>query len=292
MTAAAPILPPPKLSYRHVFDLHEHAAIKRCNDEHGFAIIRQAITPEKVAELKADVAANLNSKGDLKAGETRFHLMFAEVSPALRSLFDHEGLMSLYAYLLGTRDMTLNRSAALLKAVGAPLGNWHTDWKPVSATATDANSVLNTHDYPNGFWFYLNGTHPSRGGLAIIEDSHKPDWPGPEGYELAEQRASFYRRGEKPSHCDHMDVPGCIPLYTDPGDLIIFAARTYHGVFPHNGVEPRMSCAFIMRPRSHRMTAPWPLSDQARKFVADLPERHRGIGDGYLSIDPSRKPKY
>ena len=42
----------------------------------------------------------------------------------------------------------------------------------------DGQSSVNNTEF-SSVWFYLNGTHPSRAGLAIIPDSHAPDWSPP-----------------------------------------------------------------------------------------------------------------
>ena len=119
-------------------------------------------------------------------------------------------------------------------------------------------------------WFYLNGTHPSRAGLAVIADSHRADWQPPDGFEFTADQRSFHRTGEEPKPYDRMDMPGTVPLFTEPGDLIIFAARTYHGAFPHGGDEPRLSCGFIFRPTQEKLSIPWELPESAHRFMEGL----------------------
>ena len=65
-------------------------------------------------------------------------------------------------------------------------------------------------------------------------------------------------------------MPGTVPLFTEPGDLIIFAARTYHGAFPHGGDEPRLSCGFIFRPTREKLSIPWELPESAHRFMEEL----------------------
>jgi len=82
-----------------------------------------------------------------------------------------------------------------------------------------------------------------------------------------------------------MDFPEAFPLITDPGDLIIFAERTYHGVFPHNGTEVRLSCGLNFRPKSYQHTESWTLPDSAKKFITDCPTEVCHLVDQYLGID-------
>jgi hypothetical protein len=86
-----------------------------------------------------------------------------------------------------------------------------------------------------------------------------------------------------------MDVPGIVPMFTDPGDLIIFLSRTYHGVYPHNGTEPRFSCACNFRPGRHSINAPWNLSEQAKKFIASQPESVKPMVEYYAGMDRTWK---
>lgn len=276
----------PALRYPYEFKATDLNAIKRCNEEHGFAVVKEVIDHRWVDELRGSINATLDAKRDLAAGQTRFQTTFIEESPALLRLLDHTPMMMLYAHLLGTDEMTVHRSAAILKAVGAEPGAWHSDQGYNAGPPRNVNEVLNSHEWPNGFWFYLNGTHPSRGGLAVIEDSHVAGWRGPEGFELIAEGKMFKVAGEEGEHAyAGMDVPGCVPLLTDPGDLIVFAARTFHGVYPHHGSEPRHSCAIILRPGRARWPAPWALTPRAREFLANLPARYRRYFEGYVGID-------
>jgi ectoine hydroxylase-related dioxygenase (phytanoyl-CoA dioxygenase family) len=242
------------------------------------------ISGDWVAELKQEIQSKLDPDNQMAPGATKVHNCYVEESPSMQKLMDYRPYMELFEAMLGTKDITLNRSAAILKRPGCEFGAWHTDWAPFNPASTTPDSYLNSGEWPSGFWFYLNGTHPARGGLALIEDSHLPDWPGPEGFELTERRKSFYRKGTPPHAYADYDVPGLIPLYTDPGDLIIFATRTYHGVFKHNGNENRLSCAVGFRAKSDKVNAPWPLPESAKKFVESAPARWKPMLEEYTGI--------
>ncbi len=285
MPTTAQLPEKPKLSYRYEFKPFETDEIIRCNEKHGFAVVKGFLPGDWVVDMKRSIDETLNPKGDLRPAETRVASSFVEVSEPLQRLMDYKPYMHLFEAMLGTADMTLNRSAAILKAPQTPFGMWHTDWRPPVPEVKLVDDLLNSGEWPSGFWFYLNGTHPSRGGLALIEDSHELSWPGPEGFELTPDRKTFYKKGDpnKAGYCDY-DVPGLLPLYTDPGDLIIFAARTYHGVFTHNGTEPRHSCAVGFRPKSAKLKAPWALPESARKFIAGAPARWQPLLEEYTGL--------
>ena len=83
------------------------------------------------------------------------------------------------------------------------------------------------------------------------------------------------------------DIPGLVPLFTDPGDCILFADRTFHGAFPNREERTRLSCGCGFRRKSDVIDAPWELPATARAFVDALPERHKRYVDGYTGIDTS-----
>ena len=69
------------------------------------------------------------------------------------------------------------------------------------------------------------------------------NWEGPEGFNLtAGQDVSFYKIGEEEKAYVGFDIPGLVPFFTNPGDMIVFAHRTYHGAFPNQIDEIRLSC--------------------------------------------------
>ena len=163
---------------------------------------------------------------------------------------------------------------------------WHSDWQGFSeGPPKNSGEVLNRGLWPSGKWFYITGSRPVHGGLCVIEDSHVEGWEGPEGFALTGDQRSFYPEGEEESSYDGFDIPGLIPLFTDPGDMIVFAHRTYHGAFPNGLDEPRLSCAIGFRDRGHRIEVPWEIPESGRRFLAELPPHLQRYVEGYTSID-------
>jgi len=207
------------------------------------------------------------------------------------ALLDHEPFMHVSQAIYGTSELTVHRSAAIMRQPPGGFGGWHTD-QSVSPTVEGANDVLNSLEIPNGNWFYLNGSRAGHSGIAVIDRSHHADWPGPGGYELINHGKTFRRVAEAPAGDEHpmeLGVPGAVAVEAGPGDLIIFAARTYHSALRTEIDEPRLSCAMVFRPRV-RHDRPWPLSEQTQAFLDGLAPRHRPYFEHYTSIDPAWRP--
>ena len=83
------------------------------------------------------------------------------------------------------------------------------------------------------------------------------NWEGPEGFNLTADKRSFYKIGEEEKPYTGFDIPGLVPLFTNPGDMIVFAHRTYHGAFPNQIDEIRLSCGVGFRHRDHHIDIPW-----------------------------------
>lgn len=276
----------PALSYRYEFGLNELEAAQACVDAHGFAVVKQVLTEDLVAELQDAVLQVIDPDGALGPGESYTHTSFVEHAPALWKLLDYEPFLRVQRLFCQSDELTIHRTAAILRNPGSSPLSWHSDWHGFSqAPPQNAGDVLNRGHWPSGRWFYLTGSYPEHGGLAVIEDSHVEDWTGPEGFALTPDRRSFYRRGSEPEAYVGFDVPGIVPLFTEPGDQIIFAARTYHAAFPNRTDQVRLSCGLGLRPRSYWIEAPWPLPESAQAFIEALPARHQHFVENYVGID-------
>lgn len=276
-----------QLSYPFTFESHELNAISTCLDEHGFAVVRQMINQAFVAELCDAVDETCDPFKNLAPRQTRVRHAFCDVAPCILKLLDDEPWMAIQRHLLGADKMTVHRCAAILKNVGSPPVTWHTDWTGyITNGVKNANTVLNIGEQPSGAWFYLDGTHPSRAGLAVIPGSHRIDWPGPEGYEFTSGRVSFHPKGEPVTHHAHLDVPGAVALLTNPGDMILFAARTYHYATAHNGKTARRSCALGLRPGQDAFNVPWGISESASFLKHVVPERYKPYLEHYVGYTP------
>ena len=276
----------PELGYRYEFTLDEVDAAQDCIDAHGFAIIKKVLPPELLQELQESVKRILDPDGALGEGNSSTHPFFIEHSPAMWKLFDHEPYLRAQRAFCRSEDISILRTAAILRNPGsAPLA-WHSDFCGFSnGPRKFSGDVLNRGPWPSGLWFYITGSHPEHGGLALIEDSHLTDWTPPEGFRFTPDRRSFHKKGTEPQRYVGFDVPGLVPIFTDPCDQIVFASRTYHAAFPNRTDRVRLSCAIIYRPRDFKIDAPWPLSEDAQAFLKAFPQRLQPYVEGYVGID-------
>ena len=270
--------------YRYHFEAGDRTAAIECLSQYGFCVMRGMIGPGLVAELKDSIDRHLDPEGTLAAASNRYHMAFAEVSEPVWKLVDHARYWDFICAVHASRDLCLHRSAAILRTPGEGMGAWHTDFQGhVQTEIKTANQVLNRFPIPSGLWFYLNGSYPQRSGIAVIEKSHLPNWR-PEGFAFNASRTSFHRVGTDPdTACSDMDVPGCVAVTAQPGDLICFADRTFHANMATH--ERRYSCGIGFRPKAYRIDAPWPLPDSAKALIARLPERLKTLTEGYTGFD-------
>ena len=275
----------PDLGYCYEFATDELQAMDECLEAHGFAIIKDVLTPEIVDRLKEAVFAATDPEGALQAGESRTRHAWVESGPGAWELLEYEPFMDIHRHLIGTDELTVHRSAAIVRMSGSQPVNWHTDWCGYAPEIKNSGDVLNRGLWPSGKWFYLTGSRPIHGGLCVIEDSHIEDWPGPEGFELTADRRSFYPAGEEERYYSGFAIPGLVPLFTNGGDMIVFAHRTYHGAFPNRLRETRLSCAIGFRDRNYRIDIPWKIPAAGRWFLENLPAHLQRYTDGYTSID-------
>ena len=223
----------------------------------------------------------------LEPTQSRTRHAWIESGPGAWSLLEYEPFIAIHRHLIGTDDLTVHRSAAIIRMPGSAPVAWHTDWCGFyEGPPRNTGEVLNAGLWPSGKWFYITGSRPDHGGLCVIENSHVEGWDGPEGFHMTSDRRSFYPQDEEENaRYSGFDIPGLVALFTNPGDMIVFAHRTYHGAFSNQQDEVRLSCAIGFRDRDHRIDIPWEIPESGRKFLDDLPEHLQRYVDGYTSID-------
>ena len=269
-------------SYRYHFEPHDHAGAFACLERHGFCVLRGMIGAPLVQELKDSIDRHLDPDRSLPVASNKYHMAFAEVSEPVWKLVDHAPYWEFICAVNGTRDLCLHRSAAILRTPGEGMGAWHMDFQGhLETEPQNANQVLNRFPLPSGLWFYLNGSDAERSGIAVIERSHRLEWQ-PEGFEFINNRRNIRRPGTD-DPCQDMDVPGCVAVTADPGDLICFADRTFHANMATG--ERRYSCGIGFRPKAWRIEAPWPLPESAQALIERLPQRLRTYTEGYTGYD-------
>ena len=276
----------PDTGYRYEFGIQELEEMSECLEAHGFAVIKDVLPPERVEKLKQAVYDGTDPNGTLAPGQSRTRHAWIESGPDAWSLLEYEPFMDIHRHLIGTDVLTVHRSAAIIRMPGSQPVAWHTDWGGYSKEIRNSGDVLNRGLWPSGKWFYLTGSRPVHGGLCVIEDSHVENWVGPEGFRMTADRRSFYPEGDEEERpYTGFDIPGLVPLFTQGGDMIVFAHRTYHGAFPNRTGETRLSCAIGFRDRRHRIDVPWEIPRSGRWFLENLPDHLKKFTHGYTSID-------
>jgi hypothetical protein len=256
----------------------DHDGILKDLDRDGVAVVRQVLSPRLLAELGEQVGSTLGDRQSPTG--SAYDLAFIERSSALVEVLGHLPFITLARRLLGTPEVVVNRSAAILRIPGSPQVGWHSDFDFSDGLASGADAVLNRGEWPGGMWFYLSGCAPEHGGLAVMQGSQVRDWIPPAPWRLSTDRRLLLNAAGEPAD---MDLPGMLAVRAEPGDLVVFAARTYHAAYPLQG-RPRLSCGLGLRPRAVRLDAPWTLLPESRAWRQRLPERMQNFFDGYLGM--------
>lgn len=239
---------------------HDLITITTHLNQFGWAIAADVLDPQGVITLKAAVETACPTSGD-----TSGDFAVIERAPALLDLLRNRRYLEVMRACIGDDDVVVHRSAALRRPPGTPGIHWHSDYDGYGDNPTTPNARLNRGEWPNGAWFYLNGCRPERGGLAVMTGSHVPGWKPPE-------RWSF-------------DLPGVVSIYAEPGDLILFSARTWHAAHPLSGMV-RHSVGFAMRPAAITIPTPEKTPVGTEAFLASLPADVAPFFRGYAGWLP------
>ena len=279
---------PLDLGYRYIFEADELDAMKACVQSHGFAIAREVIDESLQAELQASVRAVLDPDGTMPHGESDAALRFVEHSDALLKLFDYPKWLAIQQHMCGGRtDLTVHRTAAILRNPDAPGMAWHTDAAPDSPWY-HPGVVLNHGEELGGTWFYLNGCYPRHGGIVLMPDSHRPDWVPPAGFRFnGDSRRALAREDEREDYIG-ADIPGALPVVCGGRDMILFHQRTYHCALPNQEPRQRLSCAMGFRAGREAYPVPWPLTEQAQALKQRVRDDLKPYFEHYTSV---RRPK-
>lgn len=283
--------------YQYAFPCDEVAAARDCLLEHGFAMIRQVLDPAMVEVMKAATNEACDAMGRYnEAWASQSCLNFIEASPKAWELARYEPYMRIVRFLRGSDDLCFHRSACIRRKPGEHVVTWHTDasvQKPDGAPQHTGDILNKPKGYlSNSCWFYLTGSRPSHGGLHVIPDSHKDGWQPPAGYSLMNNGKNLHKNGDPDDQpFTGFDMPGMLPLIADPGDMLLFERRTFHGAEANREDHMRLSCAVGFRPRSARIDAPWDWPESAHKMAEQLPDDLRRYLDGYTSIVPDWSPE-
>jgi len=241
---------------------HDPSAIANHLHACGWAIAADILEPHAVEELKAAVVSTCPFASDTDGSGA--DLAVIERAPALLDLLRNPRYLAVMQACIGTEDLVVHRGAALRRRPGTRGIHWHSDFDGYGDPTTP-NARLNRGEWPNGAWFYLDGCRPERGGLAVMAGSHVPGWKPPETW-------SF-------------DLPGVVSIEAEPGDLILFSARTWHAAHALTGIV-RHSIGFAMRPAAITIPASEQPPAATSRFLASLPSDLVHFFRGYVGWLP------
>lgn len=186
-------------------------AMARQFDEDGYLLLRNALPPEKVAELNAAVDELTAADPDALAHNV-YHSV--EKSPAILSLIDEPSLLPLMVNLLGYNiqlhisHLTVRKpNPNDMKTATSSFINWHQDGpSPLFPTISGLTATY----YIKICYILSDMSEPDRGNTKIIPGSHKLP-------------------GFKPVQTDvNVPVEGELQICGKPGDAFIFAQNLWH----------------------------------------------------------------
>lgn len=274
---------PPDTGYTYQFEADELDAVFGCVDEHGFAIIKDLISPSLCKRLQEQVSQALDPEGALSQGENRTHPRCIEIAPALLELFDNEAWLRLQQRAYGTDQLTVHRSAAIIRMPGSPGMAWHWDVDDGGSPWYSPRPVLNQGQSVGVMFFYLSGCRPQHGGLCLIPHSHRPDWE-PEGDFLFWKGRRLIRHRDSEKAHRGADIPGALPIVANGTDLVFFHGALYHSALPNHSDKPRLSCTCNLRAGRDPILVPWPLPPEAIALKANAPAHVAPYLEHYASV--------
>ena len=130
------------------------------------------LSDELVTELQQSVKQVIDPGDTLGEGNSFTHTSFIEHSPAMWKLFDHEPFMRAQRVFCQTEELTVNRTAAIIRNPGSDPLSWHSDFCGFSnGPPTSSGDILNRGPWPSGLWFYITGTSMVGSPLSKIPTS-------------------------------------------------------------------------------------------------------------------------
>lgn len=174
----------------------------------GFLVFRNLI-PQDEMRTYIDAFNDTMTKANggvpwSKAPSRHQVLPFYRHNPAVyHNLLDHDAINTIVEGLIGP-DYLLTVTEGIYHYSGTP---WHHD---------DVSPEGHTH---LKVVLFLDSVRANTGCLSVLPGSH-----------FAAYRERMEQHGKSLLKAGP-NVPGCYPLESDPGDIVVFNVRTYHGAF-------------------------------------------------------------
>lgn len=224
-------------------------AIRQFETE-GFFIIPDALSPERIAALKAEFAS-LPMRPSFYTDAPSFSVTPPHVhGPEGASLIGNPPVLEFVKALMGD-ELVFMHSFYILSHPGSPPLEVHTDYQPYGSTYSQ---WLESCPLRLRVLYYLDDTRDDRAALRIVPRSHIC-WHAD---------AQPYRR--------YKDHPEEVVLPLKAGDAFVFATRLFHGVGPNTTGETRGMVEIDYRPLWARPYGPVPdwSAEQLRHVPPEL----------------------
>ena len=206
-------------------------------DTFGFIHLRQQFSLKEMEEVtrEADMLWEEHREGR-PLGENQGIQEFVEKGPVMTRMVADDRIWSTVEGLLGPR-FVWNGSEGNLSFTNSE-HQWHTD-RP-----------REPHAASYGFHLYLDKVRADTGCLRVIPGSHRPplhDDLLPTNKQAPDSTMKVY--GLSPT-----DIPG-VALESDPGDIVFFSQKIYHGVYGKQPGRRYLKLRFVAWPETDEQIA-------------------------------------
>lgn len=192
----------------------------------GFIIIENALSPDKIAALK-DELATMPMRSSFYTDLPSFSVKPPHLhGPESAGLIGNPVVFDFAKELMGP-ELVFMHSFYILSHPGAPELEVHTDYQPFGSTYSQ---WLESCPLRMRVLYYLDDTRTDRSALRIVPRSHIA-WHAD---------AQPYRR--------YKNHPDAVTLPIKAGDAFVFATRLFHGVGPNTTQESRGMIEIDYRP--------------------------------------------
>ncbi len=222
--------------------------------EQGYLVLPNAVAPERIAEIKAEVdrmvtdAVNLTESNDvldLDPSHTPEAPRVRRIkSPHANSEFFHAHaaeplIMDLLDPILGPSGIRTHNTKVNMKSAGhGESVEWHQDWAFYPHTNDDVLAV----------GIYLDDCTEENGPMLVLPGSHK-------GPTYDHHAQGYFCGAMDPDDCD-LDFSAAVPLTGPAGTLTIHHARLVHGSAFNRSDRPR---TFLLQ--AYAAVDAWPIAD-------------------------------
>lgn len=188
----------------------------------GYVVLKGCLSTAEVNNLLQayqEVMAVAPSYNYFGQSGTKMVAPFVDKHDAFGALIEHPGVMAAMRDIWGTECLYIAGSDMWANYDETP---WHSDGQPGREAKTLKTAI------------YLEEMGPNSGPLNIIPGSHHPEFCA-----AIFRSCGVWDRGRPRLRLDKEKIPGMIPLYTQPGDVVLWDNRLWHSAFKRKDGQAR-----------------------------------------------------